>query len=151
MMKSKMAINPLEIGFIKRWPHFKLFTEFIIVLLVIDLVAGHTELSSKHHSNHVCNHQHPKAHEVRKTIDRIVFFCFFLFISCSLDFFSCVERYTCKLISSSLSLPHALRVFLSIFLYPSIRFVVRIWTQFSELCNSFVINHVCRLAESMGF
>lgn len=65
MLKSKMAINSIEIVLIKRWSNFKLFTELIVVLLIIDLVAGHTEQQQHHHhNNHVCNHQHPKAHDV---------------------------------------------------------------------------------------
>lgn len=66
MLKSKMAINSIEIALIKRWTNFKLFTELIVILLIIDLVAGqHTEQQQHHHhNNHICNHQHPKAHDV---------------------------------------------------------------------------------------
>lgn len=68
MMKTNMAINSIEIALIKRWLNFKLFTELIVVLLVIDLVAGHPETVNveRQHSDHVCNHQHPKADDVRQ-------------------------------------------------------------------------------------
>lgn len=50
---------------------FNLFAELIVVLFVIklDAVAGSIQNYIEHHHNsHVCNHQHPKAHDVRHTI-----------------------------------------------------------------------------------
>lgn len=63
MMKQKMAINL----WIYRY-NIKLFADLIVILLIIDLsvVVGHSnnEHHHHHHNNHVCNHQHPKSHEV---------------------------------------------------------------------------------------
>lgn len=64
MMKQKMAINL----WIYR-SNIKLFADLIVILLIIDSsgVVGHSTNIEQHHhyhNNNVCNHQHPKAHEV---------------------------------------------------------------------------------------
>lgn len=45
------------------WAIFSMCPEFVVVLVLVNLamVTGH---SVEHHKNHVCNHQHPKAHDV---------------------------------------------------------------------------------------
>lgn len=55
-----MAINSIDIP----WNYSTIFNSFALVLIGLDLVAGYTPIEH-HHNNHVCNHQHPKAHDVR--------------------------------------------------------------------------------------
>lgn len=62
-MNNNATLNLLSIR--------KLIIEFIAILLVINvnnigLVVGHSEYhqQQQHHSNHICEHKHPKAHDV---------------------------------------------------------------------------------------
>lgn len=69
MTKFKMAIDCVVMPSNQR-ANFKSFAELIVVLLVLielSIVAGTSQnYIEHHHNNHVCNHQHPKAHDVRQ-------------------------------------------------------------------------------------
>lgn len=63
-MNSSATLNLLSIGKL-------IIIEFIAILLVIDvnnigLVVGHSEHHQleQHHNNRICEHKHPKAHDV---------------------------------------------------------------------------------------
>lgn len=68
MMMTKMANTSVYIP----WKYHAIFRSFgvsflVFVLITLDMVTGqhlptHIE---HHHNNHVCNHQHPKANDVR--------------------------------------------------------------------------------------
>lgn len=60
-MNNDASLNLLSIR--------KLIIEFIAILLVINvnnigLVIGHSEHHQQHHNNRICEHRHPKAHDV---------------------------------------------------------------------------------------
>lgn len=63
---SNMAFSCVDIS----WKYSVIFKSFAFILIALDLAVGHSEnlgqqQQQQHHNNHVCNHQHPKAHEVR--------------------------------------------------------------------------------------
>lgn len=69
--QRKMAINSMNDTTLNLLSIRKLIIEFIAILLVIDvnnigLVVGHSEhhQHQPHHNNRICDHKHPKAHDV---------------------------------------------------------------------------------------
>lgn len=66
--KKIVAIYQLELKMpYNHHPINKLITELIVILWVfskICSIVGH-DLEHKHHRNHICDHHHPKAHNVR--------------------------------------------------------------------------------------
>lgn len=69
--QRKMAMNSMNNATLNLLSIKKKIIEFIAILLVINvnnigLVVGHSEPQQhqQHHNNHICEHRHPKAHEV---------------------------------------------------------------------------------------
>lgn len=66
-----MAMNSMNNATLNLLSIRKLIIEFIAILLVInvnniELVIGHSEHHQyqQHHNNRICEHKHPKAHDV---------------------------------------------------------------------------------------